>query len=286
MINYLLRLKLDRIARDPPQRAVIDDSSKVLFSLFTRYGDTIISLVVIKEFIDRYPDKEYLILCPRQMKPYVYELLPNQKCISLNKRNLIDMFKVIRVLKRERIDVGFNPWSSGVDSCYFLTYCNYALCYSEYARTQEINHYQVVREYLMLPEKKWKIGQASLEGGYNKILICPESTDEQRSMPIFYLDKLINDLRGQYIDANITIASMSKSFFRDDCCNVQLEKSEHSSRMFIDLVKKSGLSVCVDSGPLHIASVIGGDLIAVFNSTKPELVINSGVNTLVYRGMW
>ena len=67
---------------------ILNNSNKILFSIFTRYGDTIIDLVVIKEFINFYPDKKYLILCPRQMKPYVNELLPNIECLTVNKRNL------------------------------------------------------------------------------------------------------------------------------------------------------------------------------------------------------
>jgi len=50
----------------------IQQASKVLFSLFTRYGDTIIDLAVIKEFIEHYPDKKVVntpVKCiPRDLK--------------------------------------------------------------------------------------------------------------------------------------------------------------------------------------------------------------------------
>ena len=88
MINYFLKHKMKKITSFPPSVDDIKKSSKILFSIFTRYGDTIIDLVVIKEFIECYPEKEYLILCPRQMKPYVSELLPTIECIAFNKRNL------------------------------------------------------------------------------------------------------------------------------------------------------------------------------------------------------
>ena len=122
MINTFLNFKTKNIVSQSFDLEEIQSANKVLFSLFTRYGDTIIDLVAIEEFIELYPNKEYLVLCPRQMKPYVNELLPDIDCISLNKRNLFDMLKVNHVLKKWCPDVGFNPWSNGLDSCYFLTY--------------------------------------------------------------------------------------------------------------------------------------------------------------------
>ena len=93
MINYFLRSKTKNLRSKPPSIDDIKTSKKILFSIFTRYGDTIIDLVVIKEFIECYPEKEYLILCPKQMKPYVSEFLPNTECIALNKRNMFEMIK-------------------------------------------------------------------------------------------------------------------------------------------------------------------------------------------------
>ena len=123
MINSFLKNRTRKLKYSPPNVEDIKNSTKILFSIFTRYGDTIIDLVVIKEFIECYPDKEYLILCPRQMKPYVSELLPKIECLATNKRNLFDMVRTNKLLKKRRFDIGFNPWSNGLDSCYFLTYC-------------------------------------------------------------------------------------------------------------------------------------------------------------------
>ena len=159
MINYFLRFKTKDIDDKALELESIQQANKILFSLFTRYGDTIIDLAIIQEFIKKYPDKNYLVLCPKQMKPYVNELLPGIKCIAINKRNLFDMLKVNLKLKKWRPDVGFNPWSNGLDSCYFLTYCKKYLCYKDFDRPSLINHYQVVRRYLQLPEKEWRIDE-------------------------------------------------------------------------------------------------------------------------------
>ena len=276
MINYFLKYKLKKISLLPPTKEDIKDSSKILFSIFTRYGDTIINIMVIKEFIERYPNKCYLILCPRQMKPYVNEFLPSIECIAINKRNIFDMIKINKILKQRKFDVGFNPWSNGLDSCYFISYCNNFLFYKDFKRPDIINHYQVVRRYLNLPEKVWSVNELCLKDDYKKILICTQSSDSNRNISIEKLDKLIINFQKIYKYPEITIASMDKSHFRNNCNNFMFEKKEHSSLKFIDLMKGSELVVCSDSGPLHIALALKKDLVAIMRKTLPETVINSG----------
>lgn len=275
MINIFLRYKTKNINNNQPTLSHIRQADKVLFALFTRYGDTIIDLVVIQEFIEKYPDKEYLILCPRQMRPYIDELLPDINCIALNKRNFIDMLKVNQYLKKWRPDIGFNPWSNGLDSCYFLTYCKSFLCYKHFSRPDIINHYQVVRRYLQLPEEKWKINKLDLKESYQNILICPQSTDPSRAISSVKLDELIFNLNSKYQNLKITIASMDKAYFRDECHHFLFRKSTSSSQQFIDLVKQSDLVISSDSGPLHIALALNQDVLAFFYVTNPEIVIKS-----------
>ena len=281
MINYFLHQKTKKITSLPPDIDDIKKSSKILFSIFTRYGDTIIDLVVIKEFIECYPQKEYLILCPKQMKPYVSEFLPTVECIAFNKRNIFEMLKVNSLLKKRMFDIGFNPWSNGLDSCYFISYCDKFLFYKDFDKPSIINHYQVVRRYLKLPEKDWAINELTLEKSYRNILICPQSTDPNRNLLDDHLDKLILDFQKMYNQPEITIASMDKLDFRDGCNKFILEKSAHSSEKFIDLIKKSVLVVCSDSGPLHIALALKKDLLAFMRITTPDIVINTGSCLLI-----
>jgi len=276
MINSYLKYKTKEIKYSPPNVEDINNSNKILFSIFTRYGDTIIDLVVIKEFIKCYPDKKYLILCPRQMKPYVNELLPDIECLTINKRNLFDMIRADKLLKKRRFDIGFNPWSNGLDSCYFLTYCKKFICYKDFVKPDNINNYQIVRKYLQLSEKDWLIEEQSLKDDYQKILICPQSTDIDRSISAFQLNKLLLDLKKKYKTVEITIASMDKMYFRNGYNQFLFEKSAQSSQNFLDLVKQSELVICSDSGPMHIANALKKTVIAVLNKTKPEIVINTG----------
>jgi ADP-heptose:LPS heptosyltransferase len=275
VINSFLHFKTKNINTNPLGLEDINKSKKILFSLFTRYGDTIIDLAIIQEFINQHPKKDYLILCPRQMKPYVDELLPNVKCTALNKRNLFDMINVNYKLKKWQPDIGFNPWSNGLDSCYFLTYCKKYLCYKDLIRPKTINHYQVVRRYLHLSEVEWKINELTLKNSYQKILICPQSTDKTRSIVKNDIDALISKLNIKYNNPTITIASMDVYSSRDNYNQFFFKKTAQSSKDFIELVKDSDLVVCSDSGPLHISNALNKDTIAIFYTTIPEIVLNS-----------
>lgn len=274
MINTFLKYKTKNLKSTDFTLEDIRLAKKILFSIFTRYGDTIIDIAVIKEFIEEYPDKEYLILCPKQMIPYINEFLPGISVIGVNKRNFVDMIKVTSLLKKEKFDIGFNPWSRGVDSCYFISFCNKFFCYKEFQKPDFINHYEVVRAYLKLPMRNWGIDEIALKDDYNNILICPQSTDENRSVSKEELKKLITQLRSKYGKPVITIAAMDEIYFFKEYEMFEFKKSKKSSLDFLGLIKKADLIICADSGPLHIATALQKDILAVFNTTKPEIVLN------------
>lgn len=276
MINYFLKKYMGNISSKPPNINDIRKSKKILFSIFSRYGDTIISLIIIREFIEQYPDKEYLILCPKQMRPYVNEFLPDIECLALNKRNLFELLKVRILIKKRMFNIGFNPWSNGLDSSYFISFCAKFLFYKEFVKPTSINHYQVVRNYLQLPNKNWMTNDLIMKDSYQKILICPQSTNKDRSLSNEDLDRIILNFNRVYNDPQITIASMDKSYFRSGCQKFIFNKTDYSSQQFISLVKKSALLVCSDSGPLHIALGLKKDLMALFRTSAPEIVVNSG----------
>jgi ADP-heptose:LPS heptosyltransferase len=276
MINYYLKQKIKKITSNPPTEIDINKSRKILFSIFTRYGDTIINLMVIKEFIKCYPKKDYLILCPRQMKPYVTTFLPGIECKAFNKRNLFQMIKIVKILKKRKFDIGFNPWSSGLDSCFFVSFCKKFLFYKDFAKPKVVNHYEIIRSYLQLLEKNWIIKKLKLKNNYKNILICPQSTDSKRNISRKHLDIIITDFQRMYDQPKIIIASSDKSFFRSGCKRFSFEKTPQSSLEFIKLIKKNELIVSADSGPLHIALALKKDLLAFFSTTTPEVVLNTG----------
>lgn len=286
MINWFFHHKTKKFSSSEITLLDIKKSRKILFALFTRYGDTIIDLVVIKEFINKYADKEYLILCPKQMKPYVHELIPNVKCKDINKRNLFELFKLNLILIKWSPDIGFNPWSSGLDSAYFLSYCKKYFLYKTFIKSGILNHYQVVRKYLKLKEKVWEINELDFRSNYKKILICPQSTDKERSISNDQLDEIIKNVKLDFDNPLITIASMSSKYFRDNINSFCFKKNAISSQNFIKLLKECDLIICADSAPLHIANALKKHVIAVFNSTSPEIVINSGDKLNLYKNKY
>ena len=89
------------------------------------------------------------------------------------------------------------------------------------------------------------------------------------------MNQIIFELQDTYNRPEIVIASMDKSYFRDDCQKFIFEKSDHSSKQFLNLMRESSLVVCSDSGPLHIALALRKDLVAFMISTDPKIVINT-----------
>ena len=283
MINWFYQFKTKKLIDNNINFEDISKSKKILFCLFSRYGDTIINLVVIKEFIEEHPNKDYLILCPKQMQPYVHEIVPNIRSIGINKRNFFEIFKINIFLKKWVPDIGFNPWSNGFESCYLLSYCKKYKFYKNFFKPKVINHYQVVRKYLNLKEKKWDIEELSLKKCYKKILICPQSTDIDRSISNQQLDAITYKAKFDFKALTITIASLSSEYFRSDYISFGLKKNAKTSKTFIQLLKNSDLIICADSAPLHLANALNKDVIAVFNFTKPEIVINSGDKLSIFK---
>ena len=89
------------------------------------------------------------------------------------------------------------------------------------------------------------------------------------------MNQIIFELQNTNNQPEIVIASMDKSYFRDDCQKFIFKKSDHSSKQFLKLMKECRLVVCSDSGPLHIALALKKDLIAFMVSTDPKIVINT-----------
>ena len=283
MINVLLRHKTKSLSSSDIKLKDIQNANKVLFALFTRYGDTIIDLVVIQEFVEQYPSKDFLILCPKQMKPYFDELTPNLRCIGINKRNYLDMFKLNIFLKKWNPDIGFNPWSFGAEGSFFLSYCQKYQFYKDFSKPQVINHYEAVRKYLRLSEKIWKTETLGNEFNCKRVLICPESTDSKRSISIGQINKIINEIKYNFGNPLFTIASITPKYHKSNCSNFFFKKTNKSSRNFIKLVKDSDLVICCDSAPLHIAQALKKNILAVFTATNPEIVLNSGSKINLYK---
>ncbi len=283
LINQLYELGVKRAPSAPPDPNSLETAEKIFFSIFSRYGDTLISIAVIREFIARYPGVDYLVFTPPQMVPYFREFLPMARTVSLRKRNPWHVVRGLFSLRKNHFDIGYNPWSQGHESCYFITRCKYHSCFDSHPLPpiEQSNLYDMIRQYLLLPSKDWQQRDFKLNNGYRNILLCPQTTTNKKDLDTDLLDYTASLLKERYPNATLTIAAMSPNFLLDGYDHYQFQKNATSSQRFIDLMKASDLVICADSAPMHLATMMDKDNVAFFFSTRPEVVMNSEARSLV-----
>src|SRR5687768_726961 len=191
------RLKTHAGASTAPTAAEIARARHVLFSVFARYGDSVIAFKAIREFIAAYPDKTYRLITTHQALPYARALIPGPvEFASVNKRrNPLRMARLVAGLRRNPPDLGFNPWSHGDESEYFASFARRFYLYRSFAGfTREVNLYRRVREYLQLPAATAPIRAFTVKPA-PQVLIAPFSTDVRKSMQAQDLAALLQHLR-------------------------------------------------------------------------------------------
>ncbi|MBF0557743.1 MAG: hypothetical protein HQL08_03070 [Nitrospirae bacterium] len=275
------RLKKYREKNKPARLDDIKNASSVLFSVFGRYGDSIIAFKVINEFVRMYPGKKYIILTSHQTLPYAKSLIKGSDVnfYSVNKRrDPIRLFRIISLLKKENPDIGLNPWSQGDDSRFFITFArNFSFFGSFFTHPKEYNLYKTARDYLLMDQLAGETNPAQTAVIKN-ILISPFSTDVTKSMGSDDLASLLRFVDHRFPGADVTVA-LQKSDRHDVPQQAQkflFGKGRRSSEDFLRLLKSSDLFIGVDAGPLHLADAIGVKSIGIFGPTAPETVLDRG----------
>jgi ADP-heptose:LPS heptosyltransferase len=279
LINKLFEIGAGKATPRPYSASDIESARTIFFALFTRYGDTIIDIKVIRELISRHPDKSYTAFAPRQMIPYLNELTPEIRVIPFNKRNLFDLIRGLSYLIFNQPDIGFNPWSQGHESCYLISRCRRYSCFKSHPLTYDMNIYERARLYMELQATHWHLQNINLASDYRNILICPQTTNPDKDLDGDLLDHTIRELKKAFPQAALTIAAMHERYMREGCQTFLFRKKAESSRSFIDLMNGSDLVVCADSAPMHLAQITGKDNIAMFFATRPELVLDAGARS-------
>jgi ADP-heptose:LPS heptosyltransferase len=286
MINYLIRRRVKRFQEKEEAISFqdLEQARKVIFAVFSRYGDVIISLSVIKELIMKYPDKKYFLITSNQMYPYAHKLLGNHvTIISFNKRwNPIRLIKIILLLKREKIDLGFNPWSSGDESKFVISYARKFSYYSGFYGISNI--YDRIRDYLQLPKDERVMPGWNLDNVEN-IVICPCSTKVAKSLAEGDLLKLAAQVRQKFPGGEITVALPPKEArkIRGREKVFVFRKTKAASAAFLNLLEQINLVISVDSGPLHLADKLGLRTIGIFGPTAPQSVLDPGTHVMPLR---
>lgn len=273
------RLQANAAGNAPLTTAEIARAASALFAVFARYGDSVIAFKLLRAFAHAYPDKNYLLITSPQALPYAKAILPKTfECIGFSKhRGLFSLWSLTRRLRREPFDLGFNPWSHGQESEYFISFAKRFHAYgafADYPRTH--NLYDRARAYLGLSEKP-----AALTGKIptqaKRILISPFSTDVRKSLNADDLKKLVAWLGKRYESASLALALFSEEDAKVGdlpLARFHFGKSRKHSRAFLELVKGSDLFVGVDAGPLHLADALGVPSIGIFGPTAPETILD------------
>ncbi len=290
MINFFIknRLKQQQFRNQQIARDEITAARKILFSVFSRYGDGIIAFKIINEFIARHPEKTYFLLTSHQLRPYAEALVDGRVRVgSVRKRNPVQFLTTIRRLKQADIDVGLNPWGSRGESEFFLTFGKRFYTFSSMKFKITDNLYFRVRRYLGLPEPEERKAGFTLSQPVRRLLLSPFSSDVRKSVPPADLSLLLSWLGKKFPEARMTIALSEEEADRAGEAAVEsmfiFGKSEARSRQFLELLQESDLFVGVDAGPLHLADALGKPCIGLFGPTAPETIIDAKSHILALR---
>ncbi len=266
----------------------IKSAKKVLFSVFSRYGDGIISFSIIKEFINRFPNKEYIVLTSRQQLPYAKEILSDFNNVivkKVNKRNPFELLTTVSFLKNINIDLGFNPWGHGTDSEYFITFSKKFYFYKNFDNFEKTyNLYDRIIEYFNL-EKVEKKELIPFEiNNLNSVLIAPISTDITKNLTMNQVNFLIKIIKNKFPKVEVTVALPSSLKNEQvDAKKFIFGKSVNNSYEYLNILKKSDLFIGVDSGPLHLSLALEIDSIAIFGPTSPLTIFNHNQRVVYLR---
>jgi hypothetical protein len=290
MWKYLINRRVRReTARSAPVTpADIEAASTILFSVFARYGDSVIAFKCIDRFMSRHPGKRYLLITTHQALPYAELLIRHPIEIhSVNKRHdPLRMARLVLALQKNPPDLGLNPWSHGRESEYFISFCRKFWVYGLYDHyTKKDNLYRRAQLYLSLPPPE-PTALAHGAVAARSILVSPISTDVRKSLGRADVEVLVAKLAQTYPGAAITLAVAANEL--DAVRGVRAElfvygKTRARSLAFLELLRNTDLFVSVDAGPLHLADAMGIRTVGIFGPTAPDTILDRDSGVLPLR---
>lgn len=261
-----------------------NDFKTALIAIFTRYGDGIIAFKITKEFAMQNPNKDFLVVTTHALLPYAQEFF-GKNAIAVNKRNPFDLLRIIYTINKFNPDIGFNPWSFGDESKFFISLARNFVFFNEFKEWSKTdNLYNRAREYFNLPILSKHYEALTLPSNVKTIIFAPFSTDVTKTLNTKVIQKVLSKLVGIYPDAQIIICGLAKEITQIKWPHKFIfTRAAKTSYNFLTLLKGADLFVGVDAGPLHVAQAQGIFSIAIFGPTAPQTILDSYQNIIIWR---
>ncbi len=265
-----------------------DGADRLLFAIFNRNGEFFAVLKVILELQLRYPQKCLLFVVPPQFVPYIRYFFPRDIAIGLNKRNPIRLITTLIRIKLFKADIGLNPWSSGSESEFLISFAKKFSFYKKFTRANNIkmtsdNFYDQIRRYVCLPISNWEYVPFMPKDRYGHILVCPEASAPDRCVPKDKIALLIDIIKDAFSPEKITVASNDVVDIPFEFRHVRFAKTMRASQYFLDCMLEADLVITVDSGPLHLAHLLDKDIVCLFSVTPAQTVLDNGSRCRILR---
>lgn len=262
----------------------IDKKNSFLIAVFSRYGDGLIAFKIAKEFANKNPNANFLVVTTHQLLPYAKEFF-GENAIAVNKRNPFQLFKTVMKIKKFKPEIGLNPWSFGDEAKYFISFADSFIDFSGFKNwSKEYNLYDRAREYFGLTLPNRNDTCQNLPQNPKIVLFAPFSTDITKSLSIQNANLFLEKLKSDYVNSKIILCGFDFETKQIDNQNVfNFKRSTKSSNDFLNLVKECDIFVGVDAGPLHVATCLNKASLAIFGPTAPETILDSYKNVISYR---
>lgn len=281
-----------------PHLPMLNETKRVLLSLFGRFGAICQALTIAREISRQHAHIEWLLICSPQLLPYCNAVLPNATDIrSVGRNDPIGLFRANKAIKSFAPQLGLNPWGHGIDSEYFASqaavYHQFNRFWREYhadsattGDTNKGNFHNLLRSYFGATQVTASRNLATNFPQAKQIMVCPESSEAKRTLSPDLAGTLLQRIREKYgSDCQIWLAASDDRYRLLDgvATFIPLKKSQRSSINFIRAINQSELVLAVDSGPMNIATALAIPTIAIFSSEAPERVIDFATPPLVLR---
>lgn len=277
---------------------------KILIIKLEGLGDSIYITEIIHRLKAEYPCLKIDVLTTKQNPIFsIFQKTNNEfDIISFNPLNLIDYFKITGHIKKSKYDAVFDMTGMPVNIPLMLFFVNsykigfnsapvktalYDLLVNLEADTHIFENYlnlftplfdikKLDKQFtLKLPDLEKESKEHRKAGYVNLILSSNSGGLMHRMLPLANSLKLINLLRSEFINCEINLLGGPDDYKYLELINdnlkekVFIKKTKNIKEAFL-LLQNSFLNICIDSGLMHISSLVNQNTYCLFGYSNPK----------------